>query len=110
MKTTLKLWIGVGILIILSPLGLILPEYFRGGDAWGEWGAEGIKELVGYIPAGLEKLSGVWSAPLPDYAFSGWEAKGLGEMSLAYIFSALVGIVITVAAVVLIGKLLRVKE
>ena len=32
MKTITKLWIGLGVLILCSPLGLILPEYFKSGD------------------------------------------------------------------------------
>ncbi|MCM8762823.1 MAG: PDGLE domain-containing protein [Candidatus Omnitrophica bacterium] len=110
MKVTTKLWIGIGILILLSPLGLILPERFKAGDAWGEWGLDGIKELVGYIPQGLEKLAELWSAPLPDYAFKGWEEKGLGSLSFAYIISAIVGIAVVVLAAFLIGKLLSKKE
>jgi len=106
MKTTTKLWIGLWILILLSPLGLILPEHFRAGDAWGEWGTDSVKELVGYIPKGLEKLSSLWSAPIPDYAFKGWEEKGLSHLSIAYIFSAILGIAVTVLAVMLIAKLL----
>ena len=110
MKTTTKLWIGIIILIIISPLGLLLPEYFKGGDAWGEWGSDTIKELVGYIPQGLKRLSVLWNAPIPDYAFKGWEEKGLGVLSLAYIASALIGILITVFAVWLITKFLRKKD
>ena len=110
MKLIAKLWIGMGILILLSPLGLLLPERFKAGDAWGEWGTDGIKELVGYIPQGLYKLSSLWSAPLPDYAFKGWEEKGLGSLSLAYIASAAIGILVVVSVVLLIGKLLSRKE
>lgn len=110
MKTTTKLWIGIAILVLLAPLGIFLPEYFKAGDAWGEWSAETIKELVGYIPKGLEKLSNIWNAPLPDYAFQGWEEKGLGGLSLVYIFSAIIGILAVVCVVLLIGKLLSKKE
>jgi cobalt/nickel transport protein len=106
MKTMTKLWIGLGILIFLSPLGLFLPAHFKAGDAWGEWGTDAFKELIGYIPQGLEKLSDIWSAPIPDYAFKGWEEKGLPYLSLAYIISALTGIIIVVLVVLLIGKAL----
>lgn len=109
MKTATKLWIGLGILIILSPLGIFLPEYFKAGAAWGEWGIDEIQKLVGYIPKGLEKLSGLWNAPVPDYAFKGWEEKGLGHMSFAYIISAIVGIGIVVLVIMCIGKLLAKK-
>lgn len=110
MKIAAKLWIGIGVLMLLSPLGLMLPEYFRAGDAWGEWGADSLKGLVGYIPRGLERLSGVWSAPIPDYAFKGWEEKGLSYLSLAYIISAISGVAIVVLAVFLIGKILIKKD
>lgn len=109
MKTTTKLWIGIGLLILFSPLGLFLPEHFKAGDAWGEWGTDTIKEMVGYVPQGLEKFSTSWSAPIPDYAFKGWEEKGLLCLSLAYIISALLGIAAIVIAVLLIGKILPEK-
>jgi len=106
MKTTTKLWIGIGALILLSPLGLVLPEHFKAGDAWGEWGTDTINELVGYIPQGLEKFSNLWKAPIPDYTFNGWADKGLPYLSIAYVFSAILGILATVLIVILIGKLL----
>ncbi len=95
MKTTTKLWIGIGILILLCPLGLLLPKYFKSGDAWGEWG---------------HKLSALWNAPIPDYAFKGWEEKGLGSLSFAYIASAIIGILVIVCVVLLIGKLLNKRD
>jgi len=110
MKTTTKLWLGIGILILLSPLGLILPERFQAGDAWGEWGADAMKELIGYIPQGLENLSVLWSAPLPDYAFKGWEAKGLSHLSLAYVFCAILGIAVTALMMLLVGRFLVKKR
>jgi len=110
MRTTSKLWLGVIILAFLSPLGLLLPEYFKAGDAWGEWGAETLQELVGYVPQGFTRLSALWSAPVPDYAFQGWEEKGLGNLSFAYISSAVIGIGITVAVIMLLGKLLTKKD
>ncbi len=105
-----KLWIGIGILIMLSPLGLILPACFNSGSAWGEWGTEQVGKFVGYIPHGLARLSGLWSAPLPDYAFKGWEEKGLPHLGAAYIFSAVVGIAITAGIVFGLSKLLVKKD
>ncbi|MFA5357132.1 MAG: PDGLE domain-containing protein [Candidatus Omnitrophota bacterium] len=110
MKTTVKLWIGIGLLALLSPLGLFMPEYFRAGDAWGEWGMDTLKELAGYIPRGLERLADTWSAPMPDYAFKGWEEKGLSSLSFAYIISALTGIIAVVLIVMLIGRILLKKK
>lgn len=110
MKIITKLWIGIAILIILSPLGLILPEHFKAGSAWGEWGIDEIQKLVGYVPQGLEKLSSLWNAPIPDYAFKGWEEKGLMHLSFAYIISAVVGIIVTVLVVLLIGRMLAKRD
>ena len=93
MKATAKLWMGIVVLIILSPLGLIIPAHFKAGSAWGEWSAGEIRKLVGYAPGGLERLSSLWKAPMPGYAFKGWEEKGLTHLSFAYIFSAIVVVV-----------------
>ncbi len=101
-----KLWIGIGVLIVLSPIGLIVPDHFKAGSAWGEWGLDEIQELVGYIPLGFEKISSLWNAPIPDYAFQGWEEKGLFRLSFAYIFSAFMGIAVTAGIVLFLGKLL----
>jgi hypothetical protein len=109
MKLITKLWIGLAALIILSPLGLIFPDRFHAGSAWGEWGADEMTKLVGYVPTGLEKLSSLWNAPMPDYAFKGWEEKGMTHLGLAYIISALLGVAIIIAAMFLIGKLLARK-
>jgi len=110
MKIISKLWIFIGVLIVLSPLGLLLPEHFKAGAAWGEWGADEMQKLVGYIPRGLEKLSSLWSAPIPDYAFKEWEEKGLPLLSFSYIVSAVIGILICVGVVLLLGKFLSKKR
>jgi len=109
MKLAAKLWIAIAILIVLSPLGLLLPEYFKAGSAWGEWGADEMRQLVGYIPKGLARLSELWQAPLPDYAFQGWEEKGLPTLSFAYIISAAIGILAVVFVVLIIGRIFSKK-
>lgn len=110
MKLLNKFWIGMLILIALSPFGLILPRYFNSGSAWGEWGKEEIRKLVGYIPRGLEKISNLWNAPFPNYIFKGWEEKPLGHLSLAYILSAIIGVIICVSVVLILGKFLSKKK
>ena len=92
MKTTAKLWIGILVLAIISPLGLILAEYFKAGPGFGE-----------------SKILVLWKAPMPDYSFSCLAEKGLLHLSLAYIISAIVGIVITVLVVFAIGRKLTKK-
>ncbi|MDD5465446.1 MAG: PDGLE domain-containing protein [Candidatus Omnitrophica bacterium] len=110
MKITTKFWIGLGVLVVLSPLGLLLPGHFKAGSAWGEWGANEVKGFIGYIPHGLEKLSSLWSAPLPGYAFKGWGKKPVASLSFAYILSAVVGILICVVVVLILGKFLSGKK
>ena len=109
MKLSTKLWIGLGILVVLCPLGLIIPSLFGAGGAWGEWGTDEMQKLVGYVPKGLEKLSSLWNPPMPDYAFKGWEEKGLTHLSFAYIISGIVGVIIIVIVALLIGKILSKK-
>jgi hypothetical protein len=109
MTTIKKLWIGIGILALLSPLGLIIPALFGAGGAWGEWGLEEMKKLVGYIPEGMQKLAHIWKSPMPDYTVPG-QKQGLAVESLGYVLSAIVGIAITAGAVYIITKLLGRKN
>lgn len=85
-----RLWTAVAVLAILSPLGLWLPSAFGGGAAWGEWGSDELKGLLGFVPAGLARLENAWSAAFPDYAVAGLQGP-LGE-AVGYIFSAALGI------------------
>jgi hypothetical protein len=109
MKIATKLGIGILVLIILSPLGLILPEYFKSGSAWGEWNMQKLKELVGFVPKGLAKLSGIWKAPFADYSLKPGGGRGLLHLSLEYIIAGFMGVVVTVVLVLLIGKRLTKK-
>ena len=110
MKLTTKLWIGLGIFIFLSPLGLILPEHFKAGGAWGEWQVDEMDKLVGYVPQGMKHVSDLWRAPMNDYSFKGWGEKGWAHQRLAYVISAIVGSVLIAMVVWLLGKLLIKKK
>jgi cobalt/nickel transport system permease protein len=91
------LWIILISLIVISPIGLLAP-----GTAWGEWGAEELTGLgLSFIPEGLARLSGFWSAPFPDY-----DVPALGNANTAYILSAIVGILIIFGVVWLFSTLL----
>ncbi len=92
-----KLWIGIAILALLSPAGILLPELFKAGDAWGEWSTETVKQDLGFIPAGMNKLAGLWSSPVPDYTFFPEDAP-FKHHALSYITSALIGIVLLIAS------------
>ena len=108
MTLTKKLWLGILVLIILTPLGLILPYCFKAGDAWGEWEADTLQKFVGYVPQGMSKLSVLWknNAPLPDYCFKGWDDKPMAYQCLAYVVAAMVGIAVISGIVFLLGKVL----
>ncbi len=95
MKGINKLWIGLGVLALLSPLGLL-----ASGTAWGEWGAEEFSDMLGYVPKGLARFAEIWSAPLPDYT-----VPGLGGAP-GYIASAVVGIVLVALITWGLGQLL----
>lgn len=103
-----KLWLGIGILIILSPLGIILPRILKSGSAWGEWSEKELEQAAGFMPEGLKRLSETWKAPIPDYAFSGWE--GLFKGSIAYMISGMAGVGVVVLIAILVGRLLARKD
>jgi cobalt/nickel transport protein len=109
MKTVKKLWIGVGILALLSPLGLLIPALFGAGGTWGEWGAEEFKKLMGYVPEGMQKLGRLWKSPLKDYTVPG-QAQGLARKGLGYALSALIGIALTAGLAYVLAKALGRKD
>ncbi|TCR87738.1 cobalt transporter CbiM [Rhizobium sp. BK376] len=95
-RGTRALWLGLGALMVASPLGLL-----AAGTAWGEWGAAdfrdaGMREQISQasanmapptrVPLGLEKLSSIWTAPMPDYAPS-----FMHDANFGYIMSAVIG-------------------
>ena len=106
MRSTKRLWWGLAALVLISPVGLILPELFKSGPAWGEWGAEELEKLLGFVPEGLRRLSDLWPAPLPDYNPKGWEGKGLAKSGLSYIFSGILGVGVILFLSFFVGKIL----
>ena len=110
MKTVTKLWIGILVLVVLSPLGLILPARFGAGSAWGEWSVEEIHHLTGYVPQGMRNIAYIWNAPLPDYSLRGQESAGTTALSASYILSAIIGIGLVAGLAYLIGRILAHRE
>ncbi len=100
-----KLWIAIGILILLSPLGVIIPHLFGTEGAWGEWGLEEIEKIVGYVPAGMKRLAKSWNAPLADYGLPN-QSSGLAGKSLGYVIAAVVGVALTAGLMYLLARLL----
>lgn len=90
----------VGILVVLTPLGLLAE-----GTAWGEWGAGEIADvatggsILGYTPTGLEQ-GWSWEAMMPDYS-----ASALPDF-VAYILSAVIGVALLVVVFKVVGSLL----
>jgi cobalt/nickel transport protein len=92
MKEYRPYWVALFVIAALSPIGLYLPELLRAGSAWGEWGLDEVRQMIGYAPSGMERLSDLWKAPIPDYAFPGQDAAPLAHRSLSYVLSAFVGV------------------
>jgi cobalt/nickel transport protein len=104
-----KLWLGLFVMALLSPLGIILPERFGAEDAWGEWGLVALEKLLGYVPEGLKKTADIWAAPVPDYNFGG-ETALLSTKMLSYIVSGIIGIILASLVIIIISKLLFKNE
>jgi cobalt/nickel transport protein len=98
-----KLWIGLLIMALLTPLGILLPDKFKSEEAWGEWGPEKLEKLLGYVPEGLKRLADLWKAPIPDYSFAG-EGASMTLQGVSYIVSAFLGIGICGFAVYIVSR------
>ena len=106
------LWIGLAVLMLITPLGLLATA-----SAWGEWGPEdlrnpGVRQEIAAasgnvappvnVPSGLEKLSTLWTAPMPDYAPGFLKSEKLG-----YICSAMFGTGLILGAWLALGGAIR---
>lgn len=87
------LYIIIGILVLATPLGLL-----ASGTAWGEWGAEEIKEFIGFVPKGMEN-GFQFNALIPDYSL------GNLEEYIGYIISAILGVIIILAFFKILSKI-----
>lgn len=106
---TRPLWIGLAVLMIATPLGLL-----AAGTAWGEWGPGDFADVAARAeitaasglaaptaaPVGLERLAAVWTAPIPDYAPAFMQSETFG-----YIMSALIGVGLIILAFFLVSWL-----
>ncbi len=90
--TARKLWAGLAIFLVLTPLGILAV-----GSAWGEWS---VQEFA-HPPAGLASLSTLWNAPLARYAPS-----FIPSASFGYFVSALAGVALIFLSVMLFKWLL----
>jgi cobalt/nickel transport system permease protein len=100
-RATRRLWLGMALLMILTPLGLLATA-----TAWGEWGAsdfvnpamrQQIEAASGnqalptpVAPQGLTRLSSIWTAPIPAYAPSFMRSATFGYMMSAFLGSGII--------------------
>lgn len=98
-----KILVLLIILVLLTPAGILFPMVFNAGDAWGEWSAETVKNLIGYVPEGLQKYSDTYTAPIPDYSLNA-DDPSVTHQSLFYILSGILGIAATFGITIIISK------
>jgi cobalt/nickel transport system permease protein len=94
---------------IVSPIGLIAP-----GFAYGEGSPDELQKELGYVPQGLQDLSGFFSAPFKDYNvplpfFNGEEAP-MWHTAIGYEIAGLIGILVLGALLWGIGSVVMRKE
>lgn len=88
-RTLQVAWIAVLLLMVLTPIGLLSP-----GTAWGEWSRTELEKLgLGYIPAGFDRMAGIWSAPLARY-----DIPLLNNAAAAYVLAAVFGVALVLLA------------
>jgi cobalt/nickel transport system permease protein len=90
---------------VLTPLGLIAP-----GFAYGEGRPDDLQNEFGYVPPGLQDLSGIFSAPFSGYNlplpfFNGADAP-LWHTAIGYEVAGLLGMLVLGAVVWGLGRLL----
>jgi len=112
LPTARKLWLGLALLLILTPLGILAV-----GSAWGEWSAQDFRDPQArqqiaaasgnrlppsHVPRGLERLSSIWTAPLSRYAPAFVRSAAIG-----YFVSGMVGVGLIIATCVLANWVLN---
>lgn len=94
-----RLALGLGVLVLLTPLGLLVPRWAHAGPAWGEWSSAELRERVGQVPAGVAAAEQAQRALLPDYNLPGGEDAPLWRQLLAYVGSAALGVLLLAGGV-----------
>jgi hypothetical protein len=91
---------------VIAPLGLIAP-----GLAYGEGSTADVKAAFGYVPSGLQDLSGLFSAPLAGYnmplPFFSDASAPLWHAAVGYEISGILGVLLVGSAGYLLARLLR---
>jgi len=109
-KGTRALWIGLLVLAVLTPLGLLLPHWLHGGTAWGEWSPQEVKERTGSVPEGMARQGEAYKAPLSDYAAPRRGPHSLAHQSAWYMLAGIAGMAVVVGLMLLLGRWLTRHE
>jgi cobalt/nickel transport system permease protein len=112
-----RLAIFMGILVLLAPLGIYLPDKFNAGTAWGEWGSSEIKTEIaretggeGYVPQGIQQAEEKgWKAPFADYNLPGQENAPLSKLMSIYVLMGAIGVIVS-GLILMFGKQLFTKK
>jgi cobalt/nickel transport system permease protein len=101
-----RLWLFIAVLMLMTPLGIL-----AAGTAWGEWSPAELAHAAppatvataqtSAPPAGLQRLSNLWTAPFPAYAPTFVRSRGFG-----YLLSAMFGVGILLALSLIARRLL----
>jgi len=107
-----RLWGIVGLFMLCTPLGILAV-----GAAWGEWSsadlanpamrahiaaASGNYPPPATVPAGLQKLSAIWTAPFPGYA-----PRFVKSATFGYVLSAMFGVGLLLLAAMVATKIVK---
>ena len=101
LKRYKALLIPLGVLVALTPLGLIAQ-----GTAWGEWGTDEIKKTLGYVPSGFASMADWWRSILPDYTVKFFGNGAAGSIT-GYVISAVAGILLIAGLILALSLFVR---
>jgi len=104
-----KLWIGLAVMALISPLGVILPQKLNSVGAWGEWDVETLQRMLGYVPEGMRRMANLWNAPVGGYNFSD-EHAALVTKVISYVLSGMIGLVAAAVIMYVISRLVLKNE
>ena len=104
-----KILVVLIVLAAASPIGIYLPAKFNAGSAWGEWSAETIEKMIGFMPEGLNKTADLWKAPLPGYSL-GDDKSPFIVQAVSYVISGVMGIALCLLILYGLSKLLVRKK
>jgi cobalt/nickel transport system permease protein len=105
-----RVGVGLGVLLLLVPLGLYLPSKLGAAGAWGEWGGDELLGLTGFMPGGLHRLERLWHAPLPDYGPPQRSEMGLLGSMVWYLIAGTVGAALVAGLLLAARRILARRE